>query len=268
MTNLTTVAALAAACAALAACGGGSAPPPAPAPAPPAAPTTFTFVAPALGSTTVWNRTLTDSAGTSVAMQVRQTVSAVHDDGSMVYTYDDPSGTLVSADGLAFRTTPETAHVSAGGSTLDYTVTSTTGEQTTCIYAYPNSNGGTIAAEVDRARALGMSHLASLRVGQSWQTSYTLTCGTSAPVTYSVVAGVFPVETVSVAAGTFQAFRETVSLSWSSGASGEFSNGSGTTVWRETTGALAAIKLDQTTVHGDTSRTWFTHDVRELLRQE
>jgi len=259
MTNLTTIAALAAACASLCACGGSSAPPPPPAPAP--APATFTWVAPALGSASTWNRTLTDSAGTRETMQIRQTVSAVHEDGSLVYTYDDPTGTQVSADGLLFRTTPETANVSARGSTLDYTVTSTTGAQTTCVYAYP---GGAVAAELGRARALGLAHVASLQVGESWQTSYTIACGSDAPVTYSVTAAVYPVETVTVPAGTFQAFRETVSEAWTSGANGQFSNGAGITSWRETSGSLQVVKLDESIVHGDTSRPWFTHETREL----
>jgi hypothetical protein len=263
MTKMTTLAALSAACALLCACGGGSAPPPPPAPAPPAAPTTFVYVPPASGSAEVWNRTLTDSAGTSVAMQIRQTVTAVHDDGSMVWTYDDPTGTSVAADGLVFRTTPETVNLAANGSTSDYTVTSPTGVQTSCVDSYPSAPG--IAAEAERAKALGMSHVASLKVGQSWQTSYTVTCGTSAPVTFSVTAGVFPVETITVPAGTFQAFRETVSTTWTSNG---FSDGTGTTAYRDTTHSLFPIKVDETIVHGDTSRPYFTHDTRELLRRE
>ncbi len=267
MTKMTTLAVLGAACSLLAACGGSSAPPPPPTPAPPPAQTVFIYTAPTQGSAEVWNRTLTDSAGTSVAMQIRQTVTAVHDDGSMTWTYDDPTGVDVVADGLSFRTTPETLDLDANGRSTDYTVTSTTGVQTTCLYSYP-TNGAAIAAEAGRAQALGMSHVASLQVGQSWQTSYTVACGTSAPVTFSVTAGVFPVETVKVPAGTFQAFRETVSTTWTSGTRNEFSNGTGTTIWRDTARSLFPIMLDETIVHGDTSRPYLTHDVRELLRRE
>ncbi len=266
MTKMTNLAALSAACALLCACGGESAPPPAPAPTP--AQTVFTYVAPRQGSTEVWNRTLTDSTGNSVAMQIRQTVTTVHDDGSMVWTYDDPTGTSVVEDGLTFRTNPETLDLAANGQAIDYTVTSTTGVQTNCVYAYPNNSGTAIAAEADRVHALGMSRIASLQVGQSWQTTYTIACGTSAPVTFSVTAGVFPVETVTVAAGTFQAFRETVSTTWTSGANNEFSNGTGTTVWRDTGHSLFTIKADETIVHGDKSKPYISHEVRELLRRE
>jgi hypothetical protein len=264
MTNL---AALSAACAMLCACGGENAPP-APAPAPAPVPTVFTYVAPTQGSAEVWNRTLTDSAGTSVAMQIRQTVTTVSPDGSMVWTYDDPTGTSVVEDGLTFRTVPETLDLAANGQALDYTQQSTTGTPTHCVYAYPANLVTAMAAEAGRAQALGMRHVASLQVGQSWQTTYTITCGASAPVTFSVTAGVFPAETVAVPAGTFQAFRETVSTTWTSGANNEFSNGTGTTAWRDTAHSLFTIKLDETIVHGDTSRPYISHDVRELLRRE
>ena len=261
MTKMTTLAALSAACAILAGCGGdGSATPPAPAPAP-VAPQQFTYFPPAAGETDVWTRVLTDTAGNSVTMQIRQRIVSVDDAGVRLVSRDDPTGTEVVEDGLEFRVNQETEHVSASGTASDYTLTSSSGAQVSCAYGTASTSGGTGSAEAARATAQGLRHLESLSPGESWNSAYTIACGSAAPIAYSVTAAVFPLETVSVAAGTFQAFRETVETTW---VLNGFTNGSSVTLWRDPARSMFPVKLDEMLVHGDTSRASFAHETREL----
>ena len=262
MTKMTTVAALSAACAILAGCGGdGSATPPAPAPAP----QQFTYFPPAAGETDVWTRVLTDTAGSSVTMQIRQRIVSVDDAGTRLVAWDDPTGTEVVEDGLEFRVNQETEHVSATGTASDYTLTSSSGAQVTCIYGAATAGSGTGTAEAGRATAQGLRHLASLSPGERWSSAYTIACGSAAPVTYSVTAAVFPLETVSVAAGTFQAFRETVETTW---VFDGFTNDTSVTLWRDPARSMFPVKLDEVLVHGDTSKPSFAHETRELLSRQ
>ena len=265
MTTMTTLAALSAACAMLSSCGGGASTPPAPPPAPaPVAPQQFVYLPPAAGETDVWTRVLTDSAGNSVAMQIRQQIASVDESGVRVVTYDDPTGTDVAEDGLDFRVNPETEHVSATGTASDYTLTSSSGAQTTCVYGTV-SGSGTGTAEATRATAQGLRRLESLSPGEAWNSAYTIACGSAAPVAYSVTAAVFPLETVTVAAGTFQAFRETVDTTW---VFNGFTNSTSVTLWRDPARSMFAVRLDEAIVHGDTSKPYFTHETRELLSRQ
>ena len=262
MTTMTTLAALGAACAALAACGGSSAPPPAPAPAPPA-PQTFDYVAPTVGETDVFTRILTDSQGTRIAMQIRQQVTAANADGTLMVAYDDPTGTDVVEDGLTFRTTPELAHVATNGGTLDYTVTGTDGSQVSCTYGAPDSDG--TIEQAGRARALALGHPDSLQVGQSFKSTYAITCGSQAPVTFHVSGSVVDLESVAVGAGTFMAVKEQVTTSW---VANGFTNSTDATIWRDQARSLFPVMIDESIQHGDTSRPWISHETRQLLSRQ
>jgi len=261
MTKMTTLAALSATCATLAACGGGGdspAPPPAPSPA---APTVFSYLPPAIGETDVWTLTQTDTLGSSATMQLRQRVTDGNDSGARVFTYDDPTGTRVVQDGLTFWAEPQTANVSASGNTTDYTWTSTTGVQTTCVYGSAGSSTGASLAAADRAVALSGIRLQSLKPGDILNGSYTITCGTNAPITYSTMVSVLPLETITVPAGSFQVFREVIATTW---VYNGFSNSMGVTLWRDPARSMFPVKLDETIVHGDTSKPYISHLTREL----
>jgi len=261
MTKMTTLAALSASCAMLAACGGdGGSPAPAPAPSP-AAPTVFSYVPPAIGETDVWTLTQTDSLGSSVSMQLRQRVTDGSDSGGRVFAYDDPTGTRVEQDGLTFWVEPQTANISAVGNTIDYTWTSTTGVQTTCVYGSASSNTGGSIQAADRAVALSALRLQSLKPGDILNGSYTLTCGSNAPITYSTMISVLPLETVTVPAGSFQVFKEVVSTTW---VFNGFSNSRGATLWRDPARSMFPVKVDETIVRGDTSKPYISHVTREL----
>ena len=258
MTTMTTLAALGAACAALSACGGGSAgPAPAP-PAPaPAAPQVYNYVAPTLGETDVWTQMLTDNLGTAVPMQIRQRVTAVHDDGTMQFTFDDPTGVDVVEDGVTFRTTPEVADIAANGSTIDYTNTAVDGTQTTCVYGNPN----TAAAAARVAQSIALQRPESLYVGQTWTTTYTIACGTQAPVTFTSTGSVGAMESVAVGAGVFQAFPETVSIAYTVGS---IDYRTDETLWRDPARSLFAVMADISYWRSDSSHAYIAHLLRQL----
>lgn len=259
MTRMTTLAALSAACAALAACGGSdsdAAPPPPP--APPAA-QGFAYVPPALGTTAVWSRTLSDSAGTSVSLQIRQRVTSTNDSGGVQLTFDDPTGTDVVEDGITFRTTPEVADVGPNDNTIDYTNTHVDGTQVNCVYSTPAS-----AAAVARGlQAQALRHIeAGLWIGDTWSSTYTITCQGETPVTYTSTAAVEDVEAVTVPAGTFQSVREIVNVSYTVDG---VQYAMGETFWRDPAHSLLSVKMDLTYARSDASAPYVTHDTRELL---
>ena len=254
-----TMAALIAACSLVAACGGNdtAAPPP-----PPPAAQSFNYYPPALGETAIWSRTLTDSLGTSVAMQIRRHVTAANDSGGVEFTYDDPTATDVVEDGITFRTTPEVAEVDANGSTTTYTNTNVDGTQITCTYGAATSSAG-VARQL---AAQALRHAESfVRIGDSWTSTYTITCGSGAPVTYTSNAAVEPLEGVTVPAGTFQAVKEIVNVSYTVG-NVQYANGE--TLWRDPAHSLTSVKLDISYARSDSSAPYVTHETRELLSRQ
>lgn len=259
MTKSPTLAALFAACASLSACGGDASPPP-----PPPLPQTFSYVPPALGAIDVWNRTLTDSLGTSVALQLRQRVTQQWPDGSEVWTYDDPTATVQTHDGLTFRTTPQSDDVAADGNVIQYTNTHLDGTQVTCMYG-PATTSGTASANVGRVTALAAQRPQSITIGQTWTSTYTISCAGETPVTYRATAAVIGYETVTVPAGTFQAVKETVVLSFTD--NGAASTAS-TTLWRDPAHSMFAVKSDQAITHDGVTAAYIARDQRELSSRQ
>jgi hypothetical protein len=260
MTKTTTLAALFAACATLAACGGNgdaTSPPPAP------LPQTFSYVAPTLGSTDTWTRTLTDSVGTRVTLQLRQRVTQANPDGSEVWIYDDPTGVVETHDGLTFRTTPQVDDVSPSGNVTAYTNTHLDGTQVTCTYGPAGS--GTAAANVGRVTALAARRGESFSIGQTWTSSYTISCAGQTPVTYHATASVIGYETVSVPAGTFQAVKETVVLAYVDNGSASTSS---TTLWRDPGHSMFSVKSDQAIARDGMTTAYIAHDQRELSSRQ
>ncbi|MFL6676870.1 MAG: hypothetical protein ACJ8IK_00910 [Burkholderiaceae bacterium] len=259
MTKTTTVAALFAACASLAACGGNGDSTP---PAPPPLPQTFSYVAPTLGTTDTWTRTLTDSMGTSVSLQLRQRVTQANADGSEVWTYDDPTGVVETHDGLTFRTTPQVDDVAPNGNVVDYTNTHVDGQQVTCIYG-PATSAAT--ANAGRVIELAARRAESFSIGQTWTSAYTISCAGQAPITYQATASVIGYETVSVAAGTFRAVKETVVLNY---VDNGIASTASTTLWRDPAHWLFTVKSDQAIARDGATAAYFARDQRELSSRQ
>ncbi len=192
----------------------------------------FAFVTPAVGAQQVYAQTVVDNAGNSIAQTVRDTVTAVHADGSYDYVQDDPTGTSLTVNGTLYAIAPETISVSNAGETESYSYTPT-GSSTsiTCLYAtsgvtgkYPHS------------------------VGQSWNFSYTVTCAGYAPSNYTQAGSVVDLETVTVSAGTFATLKTLNTLT--------STNAAGTTVtqtittWRDTLTALVIKRVTSETYSG------------------
>ncbi|HEY9029558.1 MAG TPA: hypothetical protein VIP05_35045 [Burkholderiaceae bacterium] len=265
----TTLAALAAACALLAACGGGGdaappAPPPPPAPAP--APQSYDYVAPGVGGSDTWLRTLTDDQGHAVDMQLRVRFTQANPDGTMVWTFDDPTGVDVAQDGLTFRVVPEVEDVSATGGALDYTLTRVDGSTEHCVYGAGNGTGVAAAdAAAHRLAVLAATRAEGLVVGKTYTGSFTITCAGQPAITYHSTAIVEGLEDVTVPAGTFHALREQINQDW---VVGGFTNTSSTTMWRDTAHSLLPVMSIQDTTHGDPSQPYFAHDRRELSSRQ
>ena len=64
-----------------------------------------------------------------------------------------------------------------------------------------------------------------------------------------------------MAAGSFQVFREVVSTTWTYNG---FNNSTGVTLWRDPARSMFPVKLEETIVHGDTSRPYISRVTREL----
>jgi len=260
MTKTTTLAALLAACSTLAACGGnGDSAPPAPAPLP----QTFSYVAPALGASDTWTRTLTDSLGTSVSLQLRQRVTQANADGSEVWTYDDPTAVVETHDGLTFRTTPQVDDVAPNGNLVDYTNTHLDGTQVTCTYGPATT--GTATANAGRVTELAARRGESFSIGQSWTSAYTISCAGQTPVSYRATASVIGYETVTVPAGTFQAVKETVLLTY---VDNGITSTSSTTLWRDPARWMFTVKSDQAIVRDGATAAYIAHDQRELSSRQ
>jgi hypothetical protein len=260
MTKTTTLAALFAACSTLAACGGNGDSTP---PAPPPLPQTFSYVAPTLGATDTWTRTLTDSLGTSVSLQLRQRVTQANPDGSEVWTYDDPTAVVESHDGLTFRTTPQVDDVASNGNVVDYTNTHVDGTQVTCTYG----RGTTSTADANAARVteLAARRGESFSIGQTWTSVYTISCAGQAPVSYQATASVIGYETVTVPAGTFQAVKETVVLTF---VDNGISSTSSTTLWRDPARWMFAVKSDQAITRDGATAAYIARDQRDLSSRQ
>jgi len=261
MTKTTTLAALLAAGASLAACGGsGDAGPP---PPPPPQPQTFSYAPPPLGTSDTWTRTLTDSVGTSVLLQLRQRVTQANADGSEAWTYDDPTAVDEIHDGVTFRTTPQVDDIAANGNTVDYTNTHVDGTQVTCTYGQPTT--GTAIANAGRVTALAARRGESFSIGQSWTNSYSISCAGQATVNYQAVVDVPGYETVTVPAGTFQAVKQTVHLTWvDNGVAGT----SDMTLWRDPAHWMFPVKSDQAIARSGATTAYITRDQRELASRQ
>ena len=260
MTKMTTLAALAAACASMAACGGNGDSTP---PAPPPQQQTFSYVAPALGTTDTWTRVLTDSLGTTVTLQLRQRVTQANADGSEVWTYDDPTGIVEVHDGLTFRTTPQVDDVSPGGSVTDYTNTHVDGTQVTCTYGPATT--GTATANAGRVTELAARRGESFSIGQTWTSTYAISCVGQTPITYRATASVIGYETVTVPAGTFQAVKETVQLTYDDNGSASTAN---TTMWRDPAHSMFIVKSDEAILHDGVTTAYIARDQRELSSRQ
>jgi hypothetical protein len=185
-----------------------------------AAATSYAFVTPALGAQQVYAQTVIDNSSNTILETVRDTVTAVHADGSFDYVQDDPTGNSVTVNGTLYAITTETLTVSNAGETesTTYTPTGFT-SPLTCVYA----TGG-VSARYPHS------------VGQSWNFTYTVTCAGYAPSTYSQVGSVVDVESVTVAAGTFTALK-TLNTLTGTNASGTTTTQTITT-WRDTVTSL------------------------------
>ena len=186
--------ALAAAGALLASCGGNGGDDP----APPAGAQTFAQVDPTVGSLDTFATVTVDESGNDIARGYEERVTKVGTDGSYELAQDDPNAEAITVNGVLYRYDPTVRDY--GGKNANYAqaksvATLPDGDPTTCKYQ-------------------GGGHPRPLWVGQTWSTSYTVTCDGGTVTTYANTGGVDAVESITVAAGTFTALRTHDTITW------------------------------------------------------
>ena len=188
--------AAAAACALLASCGGNGGDDN---PGPPAGAQTFPQVAPNVGSLDFFAVVTTDEAGNDIVRGYEERVTKSGSDGSYELAQDDPGAGSVTVNGVLYRYDPTVRDF--GGSSTNYaqaksvTTLPDTTTPTTCTYQ-------------------GGGHPRPLFVGQTWSTSYTVSCDGGTVTTYTNTGGVDAVESIAVYAGNFTALRTHDTITW------------------------------------------------------
>ncbi len=157
---------------------------------------TYPFVPPAVASQRNYAQTIVDNAGNSIDERYTDTVLSTNADGSFVIQHRDPTNTSVTVNGTTYSITPETVTVDASGRDLSYTYT---------------QNGSSIACNYN-PQGPGPDY--PVTVGQTWSTSYTLTCGAGSGVGYTQSGMVEDLESVTVPAGTFSAIKLQSTIVW------------------------------------------------------
>lgn len=155
----------------------------------------YTFVAPATGTTLVFAETIGDNLNNSLNRNVVETISAVHADGSFTTATRDPSN--------------NTVHLGAKNYTYYPTVNDydNTGHTRQIVTSYPNGTSGTCVFS-DPASS----------PANNWNFTYTETCGTGNPVAHTQSGSYLGTETITVPAGTFNTDKFQVADSWTNAA--------------------------------------------------
>ena len=180
---------------------------------------------PALGAQQFYTQTLVDNASNTITQTVRDTVTAVHADGSYDEIQDDPTGNSITVNGTLYAVGTETISVSNAGETESYSYVPTGfSAPLNCAYA-----------------ASGVTGKYPHSVGQSWNFLYTVTCTNDAPTAYTEAGSVVDVESVTVPAGTFTTLKTLVTLT-STNAAGTTTTQTITT-WRDTVTSIVVRRV-------------------------
>lgn len=190
------VAVAVAACAVLASCGGSSADDAA---KPPAGAVTYPQVAPTVGSLDTFANVTVDELGNSIARGYEERVTKSGSDGSYELSQDDPTAQSITVNGVLYRYDPTVRDF--GGSNTNYA-------ESKSVTTPPDGTATTTC------NYQGGGHPRPLFVGQSWSTSYTVSCDGGTVTTYTNTGGVDAVESITVAAGTFTALRTHDTITW------------------------------------------------------
>ena len=198
--------------------------------------TTYDYAAPQLNSQRTYTRTIVDNAKNTINQTIVDTVTAVNNDGSSVVESEDPTHNFITVDGTNYSVPTEIANENNSGQETSYTETSTDGSALTCTLTPHGAGPGYPAA-----------------VGESWSSSWNVSCGNSTPIHYTQTGTIVDTESITVPAGTFTAFKLQSTISWT--------NAEGTTytdsriTWRDVHSSHAVIEEQDTYVLSGTMPT-------------
>jgi len=192
---------------------------------------TYYFVTPALNAQYVYAQTIVDNSANTINETVALLVTAVQGSGAYTEQQSDPTGTVVTVNGVTYSVLDESINFNPEGQATTYSFMPANGSLTTCTYT-PSAGGLTYPTQV----------------GTTWTTNYTLSCGSAAPVSYTHTGVVADVEAVTVPAGTFQALKVMSTITWTD-ANGTTRTQNATN-WRDVNTGLSVQSVTTTAYSG------------------
>lgn len=157
---------------------------------------TYNYVAPTLNTQRTLARTIVDNSGNTINETVVDTVTAVNADGSYVIQQDDPTHNAITLNRTIYSVPTETITVNGSGQDSSETHLSS-GVPVTCTYT-PHAAGPNFP----------------LAVGDTWSSSWNVTCGSNTPVAYTQNGSIVETESITVPAGTYTAIKLQSTVSW------------------------------------------------------
>lgn len=160
--------------------------------------TSYSYVMPQVNSQRNYTNIIIDNSNNTINQTFSHTVTAVNPDESFVVLQDDPNHNSVTVNGTNYSVPTENINFNNSGQKTSYSFTPVGGSLTTCT---------------DTPHGIGPDY--PLKVGQTWSSSFTRTCGTAAPpISYTQTGTVVDVESVTVPAGTFNALKLQSTVKW------------------------------------------------------
>jgi hypothetical protein len=159
--------------------------------------TAYDFVAPALNSMRSYSETIVDNSNNTINIGFSDEVTAANSDGTYVDLQVSTTGNSTVVDGTNYATQTQTEYFDATGHETSYSYTASGNVPATCTFN-PHGSGPDYP----------------LQVGDTWQLTYTLTCGSGSAITYTQSGSVVAVGTVTVPAGTYTAIELQSTLTW------------------------------------------------------
>ena len=214
---------------------------------PPAGTTTYPTVTPKVGATESFVTTRVDNSNNTVNGTYTERVASANADGSYAIQTNDPTGSVVTVDGITYRYNPTLSNYDTDAHLASEAITLANGSTQNCAYT-------TVSGEFSPYPSW---------VGQGWAATRQESCTPGTVETIVESGSVQALESVTVPAGTFTALKSTSVQTWTD-ANGQ--NITETTVhWSDPAYSLFTIKTIVTYVRsGNVPTHYVTTDTIEL----
>jgi len=159
--------------------------------------TTYAFTTPTVDSPHLSAQTIIDNFNNTINETISDQVTAVNPDGSYVVHKEDPTHNSIEVEGRNYSIETETINYNSAGQEVSYSYAATDGSQKTCVFS-PHGAGPTYP----------------IVIGDTWSSSWTITCANNSPIAYTQTGSVVDVESVTVPTGTFTALKVQSTIVW------------------------------------------------------